>query len=1131
MKTDNASQSSSARRYGLLLVIWSVLLGGSLLWAMYQETRNTLGVADAAARANISKDIGFRRWATSHGGVYVPPTEHTPSNPYLKVPDRDVVTTAGINLTLMNPAYMLRELQTDFPGDYGTRSHITSLKLLNPQNAPDAWETSALRAFDQGEKERLEEQQIDGQPYLRMMRPLIAEPGCLKCHAFQGYKVGEVRGGISTAVALTPYLARERQLKISLALTHGAIWLIGLIGLGFSYRRDRHQAAEHEKTENELRESEQKYHLVADYTSDWEYWIGLKDEIVYMSPSCKALTGHDVAEFSADPGLLLAIVHPDDRAAYEAHWHVHSEHAEVGEAEFRIVSKDGETRWISHRCRPVFDSHGNWRGIRAGNRDITERKRAEVTRWQLAAIVESSNDAIIGKTPDGIITSSNKGAETIYGYAADEIIGKSITILASPSRHAEVHELLERVRKGGTVANHESERIRKDGALIQVALTLSPIRDASGNITGISTIARDITEKKRMEEELHRASVYNRSLIEASLDPLVTISAEGKITDVNRTTEAITGRSRSELIGTDFSDYFTEPDKAREGYRQVFAQGSVTDYPLVLRHRDGHVTDVLYNASVYRNEVGEVLGVFAAARDITERKRTEEALRENEHFLDSLIEHIPNMVFVKDATHLNFVRFNKAGEALLGYSRDELLGKNDYAFFSKEQADFFIAKDREIIDSRESLDIAEEPINTKFLGQRYLHTRKIPIFSDDGSPLYLLGISEDITEHKLAEEKLRHSEQGLSEAQRIAHLGNWNLDLVTNVLTWSDEIYRIFEIDPEKFDASYEAFLNTIHPDDRELVNKAYTDSLKDKRPYNIVHRLLMKDGRVKYVNEKCETHYADDGTPLLSIGTVHDVTERKRAEDEVKALNRDLEQRVTERTAQLEAANKELEAFSYSVSHDLRTPLRAIDGFSHILLDDYTDKLDEEGKRLLNVVRENTNKMGQLIDDILKFSRTGRLGLTISDIDMEQQAREVFAELQPSVDSGKLQLEIEAIPPARGDNAMMRQVFVNLLSNAIKFSRNRNPARIKVGGSIQGDEAIFYVKDNGVGFDMQYADKLFGVFQRLHGVTEFEGTGIGLAIVKRIITRHGGRVWAQGTVNEGATFYFALPIKEAVHG
>ena len=259
------------------------------------------------------------------------------------------------------------------------------------------------------------------------------------------------------------------------------------------------------------------------------------------------------------------------------------------------------------------------------------------------------------------------------------------------------------------------------------------------------------------------------------------------------------------------------------------------------------------------------------------------------------------------------------------------------------------------------------------------------------------------------------------------------------------------------------------------------------------------------------------------AFNSMMSVLEERAAE--IYQLNADLERRVVERTDELAAANKELESFSYSVSHDLRTPLRAIDGYSLILLEDYAGKLDEEGKRLLNVVRDNTSRMGQLIDDILNFSRTGRLELTFAEIDMEKLVHTVFEELQPAVAGGSLQVEIEPIPPVKGDSAMMHQVFVNLLSNAIKFSRSRKAARIKVGAFTEGDETIYYVSDNGAGFDMQYANKLFGVFQRLHGVTEFEGTGIGLAIVKRIITRHGGRVWAEGEVGKGATFYFSIPI------
>jgi signal transduction histidine kinase len=251
---------------------------------------------------------------------------------------------------------------------------------------------------------------------------------------------------------------------------------------------------------------------------------------------------------------------------------------------------------------------------------------------------------------------------------------------------------------------------------------------------------------------------------------------------------------------------------------------------------------------------------------------------------------------------------------------------------------------------------------------------------------------------------------------------------------------------------------------------------------------------------------------------------ERKQVQVELQKYRDHLEELVSQRTAELVALNKELESFSYSVSHDLRAPLRAIDGFSRILLEDYTDKIDDEGKRLLNIVRNNTQKMSQLIDDLLAFSRVGRQEIRHSNIDMDKLAKTLFKELKLTVPERELQFNVKTPPAIHGDQAMIRQVFVNLLSNSIKFTRPKENAIIEVGGSNEADENVYYVKDNGVGFDMRYVNKLFGVFQRLHNSEEFEGTGVGLAIVERIIHRHGGRVWAEGEVGKGATFYFTLP-------
>jgi signal transduction histidine kinase/CheY-like chemotaxis protein len=254
---------------------------------------------------------------------------------------------------------------------------------------------------------------------------------------------------------------------------------------------------------------------------------------------------------------------------------------------------------------------------------------------------------------------------------------------------------------------------------------------------------------------------------------------------------------------------------------------------------------------------------------------------------------------------------------------------------------------------------------------------------------------------------------------------------------------------------------------------------------------------------------------------------ELKKNEEKILAFNAELEQRICERTSQLEAANKELEAFAYSVSHDLRAPLRAVDGFSKFVLEDYENKLDSEGKRLLNLIRSNIQKMDQLITDLLALSRVARCELNFSVIDMTQMAISMFKESAAPDVTDKISLTVDPLPEAYADPTYMRQVWANLIANAIKFSSKEKKPLIKICGRTENGFNVYYVKDNGVGFNPEYAHKLFGVFQRLHKTDDFEGTGVGLAIIQRIIHRHGGKVWAEGEEGKGATFYFSLPVKK----
>ena len=317
------------------------------------------------------------------------------------------------------------------------------------------------------------------------------------------------------------------------------------------------------------------------------------------------LIGTDFSKYFTEPEKA--------RAGYEKVFRDGS----ITDYELGIRHKNGHVTPVMYNATVYRDESGNVAGVFAAARDVTERKKAEEEQLRLAAIVEHSDDAIIGKSLDGVILSWNAGAERIYGYSATEVIGQHISMLAPSHQLDDTEYILGKIRNGVPILHYETVRRNKEGKDLQVSLTVSPIKDVKGNLIGVSTIARDVTERKRAEETIRRANAYNRSLIEASLDPLVTINPDGKISDVNAATVRVTGYSRGELIGTDFSKYFTEPEKARAGYEKVFRNGSVTDYELEIRHKNGHVTPVMYNATVYRDESGTVIGVFAAARGVT----------------------------------------------------------------------------------------------------------------------------------------------------------------------------------------------------------------------------------------------------------------------------------------------------------------------------------------------------------------------------------------------------------------------------------------------------------------------------------------------------------------------------------
>jgi PAS domain S-box-containing protein len=519
---------------------------------------------------------------------------------------------------------------------------------------------------------------------------------------------------------------------------------------------------------------------------------------------------------------------------------------------------------------------------------------------------------------------------------------------------------------------------------------------------GLNTMAEEL-ETARSSESKHLKRITEseemfRILVEQVKDyAIIMVDLDGRISTWNTGAENIKGYTREEIIGKPISLFYTEEENKRnESKNNLKAAKEKGRYECEgwRVKKDGSLfwADVIYTALYDEN--GNLKGYSKVTRDITEKKKADDRIKNTNYFLDTVLNNIPNMVFVKDAKELRFVRFNKAGESLLGYDRKDLIGKNDYDLFPKEQADFFTAKDRQALNRTEVTEIEEELIETA-TGPKWLHTKKIPIIGADGKPEYLLGISEDITA--------------------------------------------------------------------------------------------------------------------------------RKKNEDKIRILNTELQNSIT----QLESTNNELEAFTYSVSHDLRAPLRAIHGYTAILEKEFSEKLDDEAKKMMVSVKSNAIKMGQLIDDLLALSRSGKKTLVKKETDMTDLVHKCIDELRRSVNFSKAKLIVEPLESITVDPSLMFQVFFNLISNAVKYSSLNEKPVIEICSVKNDDEIIYSIKDNGTGFDMRYYNKLFGVFQRLHDASEFEGTGVGLALVKRIVTKHNGRVWAEAEVNKGATFYIALKINQ----
>lgn len=511
--------------------------------------------------------------------------------------------------------------------------------------------------------------------------------------------------------------------------------------------------------------------------------------------------------------------------------------------------------------------------------------------------------------------------------------------------------------------------------------------------------------------------------------------------------------------------------------------------------------------------------------EVAERKQAQEQLRVSQQRLQAILDNSFAVIYLKDAQG-RYLLVNRRYETLFHVERDGMLGKTDYEIFPKEMADAFRANDQRALRSRDALTIEE--IAPQDDGLHTYISIKFPLCDSTGEPYGVCGISTDITGRKRAESQLRASHAALEFANhrlrgiiegthdRIAALDTRYCFLTYNS-AYRDAFHRDFGKDIAIGMRLSDPLAHLPAEQEEQLI--VWARALRGE--VFTVTRSAKSGDEIRHFEISFSPIRDEQGELLGAAQHIRDLTDRQRAEDEKARLLAE----VASRNALLEAANKELEAFSYSVSHDLRAPLRHIDGFAGLLQRTATAKLDEKEQRYLTLITDSAKRMGRLIDDLLDFSRMGRAEMRREAVDMNAIVQSVLSELEPDLQGRIIEWRIDALPVVQGDPTLLRQVWTNLLSNSVKYSRPRAHAIIEVGcAPAESAEHRFFVRDNGVGFEMKYADHLFGVFQRLHRPEDFEGTGIGLANVRRMVARHGGRTWAEGQPDAGATVWFTLP-------
>ncbi|MBL7768628.1 MAG: PAS domain S-box protein [Flavipsychrobacter sp.] len=732
-------------------------------------------------------------------------------------------------------------------------------------------------------------------------------------------------------------------------------------------------------------------------------------------------------------------------------------------------------------------------------------------------IMDASPDIICTMNRDGMFIHISNAATRILGYETDELVGKPYLGFIEPQYQQATVAAMARAINGQTVSFFDNKVISKTGQFITIRWSMNWNNQAQA----LFCIGRDVTERIKYEYRLEQSERWYRNLFHHNPLPMWIIDPDTKqFLEVNEKAISHYGYTREEFLRMTAHDIRPEADRQRLKKIQKIREGNNLVHKGRWKHikKNGDIIDV--EVTAHQIEFNGNLASLVLSNDITDRLKLELQRKEEERNKIALINTTSDMIWSID-TEYNLLAANRSFINITERTSHHSIQLGDNMLLETSYPVEHIKYWKALYDralSGESFHMQSLDIYTEPGEEIWWETSFNPIREDQK----IIGVachSRNITQNRKYQSELWQLNQKLETAQKLAKLGYWELNLQNNELFWTHEVYNIWGRHPSTFQPSFELFLETFHPEDREIFLKKRALVLNGHDSLDFEHRIQLPDGSIRYVHEKGNLFKDQFGKAIRYSGTVQDITQRKLHEEALEKANREL----SERADQLSRSNAELERFAFIASHDLQEPLRMVSSFLQLVEKRYKDKLDEAGRQYINYAVSGAERMKKLINDLLAYSRLENTSVEFTEVDVKAVLNEVATNLQESIAENNAVLNIDPMPVvSRGNYSGLVQLFQNLIGNALKYRREIQP-EINISAKEEDGYWQFAIKDNGIGIEPDYFEKIFVIFQRLHNMSEFSGTGIGLAICKKIAEQHNGKIWVYSKEKVGSTFYFTI--------